>query len=100
MYISGCVPIAFFSSVLDTIERLYDETEGGTDDTKDYRPLLSADIGASAMALAYVGNSHSMKFHAEGCRAEQKIRADHRVYLETREEAINAGYTPCGICKP
>lgn len=57
-------------------------------------------LGLSAMALAYVGNSHSMKFHAEGCRAEQKIRADHRVYLETREKAINAGYTPCGICKP
>ncbi|WP_143747179.1 hypothetical protein [Megasphaera sp. An286] len=57
-------------------------------------------LGLSAMALAYVGNSHSMKFHSEGCRAEQKIRADHRVYLETREEAINAGYTPCGICKP
>lgn len=52
------------------------------------------------MALAYVGNSNSMKFHSEGCRAEQKIRADHRVYLETREEAINVGYTPCGICKP
>ena len=67
-------------------------------------------LGLSAMALAYVGNSHSMKFHSEGCRAEQKIRegcraeqkirADHRVYLETREEAINAGYTPCGICRP
>ena len=48
-------------------------------------------LGLSAMAAAYVGNSHSMKFHYEGCRAEQKIRADHRVYLETREDAVNAG---------
>ena len=52
------------------------------------------------IVLCCLINSNSMKFHSEGCRAEQKIRADHRVYLETREEAINAGYTPCGICKP
>lgn len=54
----------------------------------------------SSVALAYVGNSYSLKFHSEGCRAEQKIRADHRVYFSTRDEAINAGYKPCGICKP
>lgn len=57
-------------------------------------------LGLSALASAYVGNSNSMKFHYEGCRAEQKIRADHRVYLETRDEAIANGYKPCGICKP
>ncbi|WP_083236164.1 Ada metal-binding domain-containing protein [Acidaminococcus massiliensis] len=51
-------------------------------------------------ALAYVGNSASHKFHYEGCRAEQRIRADHRVHFDTREEAIDAGYTPCGICRP
>lgn len=46
MYIFDRAPIAFCLSMLDTIERLYDETEGDTDNTKDYRPLLSADIGA------------------------------------------------------
>lgn len=55
---------------------------------------------ASSAAFAYVGNSHSYKFHIEGCRAEQKIRADHRVYFATRDEAIQAGYVPCGICNP
>lgn len=54
----------------------------------------------SSAAFAYVGNSNSYKFHIKGCRAEQKIRADHRVYFETRDEAINAGYTQCGICHP
>ena len=53
----------------------------------------------SSAAFAYVGNSNSYKFHIEGCRAEQKIRADH-LYFETRDEAINAGYTQCGICHP
>lgn len=51
-------------------------------------------------ALAYTGNSNSFKFHSEDCRAEQKIRTDHRVHLETRDQAISSGYTPCGICKP
>lgn len=54
----------------------------------------------TSTAFAYVGNSSSHKFHHEGCRAERKIRADHRVHFDTRDEAIAAGYTPCGICKP
>lgn len=54
----------------------------------------------TSTAFAYVGNTASHKFHYEGCRAEQKIRADHRVNFDTREEAVNAGYTPCGICRP
>ncbi|MFR4872940.1 MAG: Ada metal-binding domain-containing protein [Dialister invisus] len=54
----------------------------------------------TSTAFAYVGNSASHKFHSEGCRAEQKIRADHRVHFDSRDEAIAAGYIPCGICKP
>lgn len=57
-------------------------------------------IALTSTAFAYVGNTSSHKFHYEGCRAEQRIRADHRVHFDTREEAVDAGYTPCGICKP
>lgn len=48
----------------------------------------------SSAAFAYVGNSNSYKFHIEGCRAEQKIRADHRVYFEnTRRSYKRRLYT-------
>jgi len=66
------------------------------------KPLLLASLLMllTSTAFAYVGNTSSHKFHYEGCRAEQRIRADHRVHFDTREEAVDAGYTPCGICKP
>jgi methylphosphotriester-DNA--protein-cysteine methyltransferase len=54
----------------------------------------------TSTAFAYVGSSTTHKFHYESCRAAQKIRADHRVNFDTRDEAVNAGYRPCGICKP
>lgn len=51
-------------------------------------------------AFAYTGNSKSLKFHYEGCRAEQKISQSNRVHFDTRDEAVSHGYKPCGICKP
>lgn len=51
-------------------------------------------------AADYVGNNNSMKFHYVDCRLGKKIRADHRVDFDTRDEAIDAGYTPCQVCNP
>ena len=57
-------------------------------------------IAPMAVAADYVGNSSSGKFHYTDCRWGKRIRADHRVYFETRDEAIEAGYTPCQVCQP
>lgn len=46
----------------------------------------------------YVGNKNSKKFHVEGCRSMPDEK--NRVILESREEALQLGYTPCGTCKP
>lgn len=51
-----------------------------------------------ATELKYVGNKNSKTFHLDTCSslpAEQ-----NRVYFNSRQEAIDAGYTPCGTCKP
>ncbi|WP_434133957.1 nuclease [Sporomusa sphaeroides] len=52
------------------------------------------------MATAYIGASTTGKFHYTDCRWANKIRADHRVYFSSREEAVNAGYVACKVCKP
>ncbi|MBP2657257.1 MAG: hypothetical protein H6Q69_289 [Firmicutes bacterium] len=52
------------------------------------------------MEPAYVGASTTGKFHYTSCRWAEKIRPDHRVYFNTREEAISAGYVPCKVCQP
>lgn len=56
---------------------------------------------ASPAALGsgkYIGNKNSKKFHLPSCSSLPAEK--NRVYFNSREEAINAGYSPCGICKP
>lgn len=46
----------------------------------------------------YIANKNSKKFHTEECSSLPDEA--NRVYLESREEAVALGYTPCGSCKP
>lgn len=55
-------------------------------------------VSSAGSAGGYIGNRNSKKFHLPSCStlpAEQ-----NRVYFKTREEAINAGYSPCKRCNP
>lgn len=54
----------------------------------------------TSLATTYVGSAKSDKFHYTDCRAAQRIKSSNLVYFYSREEAINAGYVPCGICHP
>ena len=46
----------------------------------------------------YIGNKNTKKFHHPWC--SYLSAPENRVYFTTRQEAIDAGYTPCGHCKP
>ena len=48
----------------------------------------------------YVGNSDTKKFHLSTCRYVSQMSSSHKVYFNTRQAAINAGYVPCKVCKP
>lgn len=50
----------------------------------------------AAETVTYIGNKNSKKFHAEDCASLPK--EDNRVYFESYEEAVDAGYTACGSC--
>lgn len=62
--------------------------------------LLTFILPIIAFAATYVGNTKSYKFHTQGCRAEQKMNEANRIYFGSRQEAINYGMVPCGICRP
>ncbi len=49
---------------------------------------------------AYVGNSHTGKFHYAGCRYVGMMSNSHKVYFDSREEAAGAGYVACKVCRP
>ncbi len=48
----------------------------------------------------YVGSAGSNKYHRPTCRYCNSIREDNLVYWDTIEEAEEAGYVACKVCKP
>ena len=52
------------------------------------------------VALAYVGNRNSRKFHYDGCSSVRQMKESNKVYIGSREEAIRHGYVPCQRCRP
>lgn len=60
-------------------------------DTKIVLPVAENDGD-----VVHIGNKKSKKYHCPDCRNLPK--EDNRIYFNSREEAINAGYTPCSIC--
>lgn len=53
---------------------------------------------AEQAEMEYIGNRKSKKFHLDSCRTLPK--ESNRTYFSSREEAIHAGYDPCGNCSP
>jgi len=53
---------------------------------------------ATEASASYVGNTNTHKFHRNTCRYAGCPNCTAR--FATREEAIAAGYRPCGICDP
>ena len=54
----------------------------------------------TAPSTTYIASSESDKFHKPKCRAAKKINSENAIYFTNKDEAINAGYSPCGICNP
>ena len=48
----------------------------------------------------YIGNANRHVFHHPDCPSVTKMKDKNKVFFETREEAVEAGYKPCGQCKP
>lgn len=62
-------------------------------------PITEPDTDKSEQT--YILNTNSKKFHKEDCSAVEKISENHKKPTSCdREELLDAGYTPCGICKP
>ena len=49
----------------------------------------------------YVLNTNTKKFHSPACKSVANIKAEnYATFTGTRDDAIAAGYDPCGNCKP
>jgi len=62
--------------------------------------LAPTDPPVSSGGCAYIGNKNSKVFHHASCSSVKQMSEGNRVCFGSREEAIAAGYRPCGRCKP
>lgn len=51
-----------------------------------------------SVSTSYIGNSKTKKFHRSSC--SYLPDASNQVSLDTRDDAVSGGYSPCGHCNP
>ena len=49
---------------------------------------------------SFVGSESSDKYHLCSCRYAKKIKPENIICFKDKKEAEDAGYVPCGVCKP
>ncbi len=96
--------ITFTASRNEDAKTVPDKTEPAEEVSRTM-PILggngteeSAETTVAAEDTVYIGNKKSRKFHKEECSSLPAEK--NRVMFTTREDALEAGYTPCGNCKP
>jgi hypothetical protein len=61
--------------------------------------LFSVLFSGTARA-EFWGSKNSNKYHKPSCTSAQNIKSNNLVKFNTPENAIQAGYIPCKVCKP
>ena len=62
--------------------------------------MAAATASLEASSAPFVGHKGSKKLHTASCQWGQRMSARNKVFFNTYEEAIAAGYVPCKSCKP
>ena len=70
-------------------------SQADLDDPEDPEGLTDVD-----MSYTYMGNANSMILHLTTCNSAAQTKVSNRVYFDSREEAVEAGYVPCKRCNP
>ena len=74
-----------------------------TDDDSDRIeiPESSGDDNIETVSVTYILNTNTKRFHYTYCSSVDQMKEKNKLeYSGTREELIEQGYVPCGICKP
>lgn len=82
---------------------IVNSTANYTDDFNDSGLALdenSTTDNDSGGNVTFIASSNSNKFHDPSCTAVSRIKDANKITFNSRQEAIDAGYEPCGICNP
>ena len=71
------------------------------DRNADIDTLASVRNPADQEVKTYVLNTKTMKFHDPACSSVEQMREENKeIFVGTRGELIDMGYSPCGNCRP
>ena len=65
-----------------------------------FRAPEISEVYAEMPESTLVGSMRSMKYHARDCVYGQSISERNRVVFADAEEAMEAGFAACGVCRP
>jgi methylphosphotriester-DNA--protein-cysteine methyltransferase len=63
-------------------------------------PMLVPPAQELMKEYKYVASKFSVGYHLPTCKRAKRIQVENRVFFTSAQEAIKAGYAPCGLCKP
>lgn len=61
-------------------------------------PAAASEVETEPVSTIYIGNKNSKKFHLPTCSSLPAEK--NQVFFESREDALESGYSPCGSCQP
>ena len=64
------------------------------------RTITGVDLEETQVALMFNGCTTTLIFCRPGCPPGRRMKPEHRVDFATGDQAFNAGYRPCLVCKP
>lgn len=67
--------------------------------SKEYQSAFG-EISTDVSEAAYIGNIKTEKFHSVSCSSVKDMAEYNKIGFENRNDAISAGYSSCGKCKP
>lgn len=56
--------------------------------------------GSESLSGSYTASIRSEKFHLPSCSSAGRISDENRLWFDSRDDAVSAGYSPCSICLP
>lgn len=51
-------------------------------------------------AASYVGNKNTRKLHYIKCTYVSRMNNSNKVFFDSLQDAVKAGYVPCKVCSP
>ena len=63
-------------------------------------PVEEVKKDTAVTEVNFIGNANSYKFHKPECSSVDQMNESNKVFITTREDAIEDGYESCQRCNP